>query len=89
MNALDLRESDMILLPKRGAMPSRQVLVIDCEEATYYDIAEDQDMPLLDPGTGLPLYKISYLREDSHLGEAWLLAKQISLISRVTNVSAD
>ena len=70
-------------------MPSRQVLVIDCEEAKYYDFDEGRDMPLMDPGSGLPLYRISYLREDSHIGEAVLLAKQISLISRVTSGPTD
>ena len=88
MNTLDLREGDLILLPRRGAMSSRQVLLVSCTEAVYFDPAEMQDMPMLDPYTGAPMYKVSFLA-GAQIGEATLLAKQISLISRVSSDPTD
>lgn len=94
MNPKDLRKGDMIMIPRKGELPTRNVLLLQCEEIevdesieNYY--LDDNDWVVIDPSTGESLYWVIYLDENQQIQETLLRPSQITLIARRGSFAKD
>lgn len=100
MNPLDIREGDLIMLPRVGAVPTRRILVISAKPAivsfpqTNYvqrsgDVIKLDAAPYVDPQTGEQLYDITYLHEDGTLKSTFIRPSAVTLLGRCEEVEND